>query len=252
LILCGLGWSTEVDGTPHLIERLQESFIAASPCTCVPACAPTSSYRIECEPGGETFRLEAIDDQRRGTWESIVEGFFDLAERDFAMNSSMAVVHAGLVAIDGKALVIPGRSRAGKSSLVVALAQCGAEYMSDEYAIFRGDGLVEGFRRPPRLRSDVQRQTVSLGRQQEMIPVGVVVATSYDPATTTGPHLGTAAEGLMALLDNAVMIRERPELVTRSLGRAVRDAEVLIGPRGEARILAEQLLGRARQDRPGA
>ena len=44
-------------------------------------------------------------------------------------------LHAGVVGWRGKAIVLPGRSGVGKSSLVAALLRAGAEYLSDEYAV---------------------------------------------------------------------------------------------------------------------
>ena len=44
-------------------------------------------------------------------------------------------VHAGVVAWQGRAIVIPGRSYSGKTSLVAALVRAGATYYSDEYAV---------------------------------------------------------------------------------------------------------------------
>lgn len=45
-------------------------------------------------------------------------------------------VHAGMVVVDGEALILPGLSRAGKSTLVLALLQQGAEFLSDELLVF--------------------------------------------------------------------------------------------------------------------
>ena len=44
-------------------------------------------------------------------------------------------IHAGVVAWKGKAIVIPGRSFAGKSTLVAEFVREGAIYYSDEYAV---------------------------------------------------------------------------------------------------------------------
>src|SRR5579884_708898 len=49
-------------------------------------------------------------------------------------------VHAGVVAHDGGAILIPAASRAGKSTLVAALLERGAHYLSDEYAVLDADG----------------------------------------------------------------------------------------------------------------
>lgn len=45
-------------------------------------------------------------------------------------------VHAGVVVVDGEALILPGLSRAGKSTLVLALLQQGAGFLSDELLVF--------------------------------------------------------------------------------------------------------------------
>ena len=44
-------------------------------------------------------------------------------------------VHAGAVGWHGKAIIIPGRSMSGKTSLVRELVRAGAIYYSDEYAV---------------------------------------------------------------------------------------------------------------------
>ena len=44
-------------------------------------------------------------------------------------------LHAGVVGWGGRALLLPGRSFAGKSTLVEALVRAGAIYYSDEYAV---------------------------------------------------------------------------------------------------------------------
>jgi hypothetical protein len=51
-------------------------------------------------------------------------------------------VHAGVVGVGERAIVLPGRSFAGKTTLVAALVRAGAEYWSDEYAVLDADGLV--------------------------------------------------------------------------------------------------------------
>src|SRR5262249_38532870 len=44
-------------------------------------------------------------------------------------------VHAGVVGWQGRAILIPGKSYSGKSTLVAALLRCGATYYSDEFAV---------------------------------------------------------------------------------------------------------------------
>ena len=55
--------------------------------------------------------------------------------------------HAGVVAHEGKALMVPARSMCGKSSLVKALLRAGAEYFSDEFAVLDTEGRVHPYPR---------------------------------------------------------------------------------------------------------
>jgi hypothetical protein len=51
-------------------------------------------------------------------------------------------VHAGVVSWRGQAIVMPGRSLTGKTTLLAALLEAGATYYSDEYAILDRQGWV--------------------------------------------------------------------------------------------------------------
>ena len=57
-----------------------------------------------------------------------------LAARDFLF------VHAGVVQWKGQAVVVPGRTETGKSSLIMALVDAGGNYFSDEYAVLDREG----------------------------------------------------------------------------------------------------------------
>jgi len=59
-------------------------------------------------------------------------------------------VHAGVVAWQGRAVLIPGRTLSGKSWLVRALVRAGAEYYSDEFAVLDARGRVHPYPLPPR------------------------------------------------------------------------------------------------------
>src|SRR5215470_1069109 len=63
-------------------------------------------------------------------------------------------VHAGVVGWNGQAIVIPGRSFSGKSSLVKALVKAGADYCSDEFAVLDERGRVHPYPTPLAIRQD--------------------------------------------------------------------------------------------------
>lgn len=55
------------------------------------------------------------------------------------------VLHAGAVARGGRAVVLPGSSNRGKSTLTTALVRAGYEYLTDEAAAIDSHGVVQSF-----------------------------------------------------------------------------------------------------------
>ncbi len=158
-------------------------------------------------------------------------------------------IHAGVVAHRGRALVMPGSSFAGKTTLVAALVRAGAVYYSDEFAVVDERGLVYPYAKPLSLRGDGEyRQTdhevESLGGSagEDGVPVGAVVVTSYEAGADWRPERLSAGEGALALLENAVPARERPREVMRAVSRATDGAVVIRSDRGEAEAMAPLLL----------
>jgi hypothetical protein len=96
-------------------------------------------------------------------------------------------VHAGAVAHGGKALIIPGNSFAGKTTLVAALVRLGATYYSDEFAVLDRDGLLHPYAKPLSLRREdqwqVDQDVESLGgvAGHEAVPLSLAALTYYEP-----------------------------------------------------------------------
>src|SRR5215467_11147446 len=72
-------------------------------------------------------------------------------------SQQMLFVHAGVVGWRGLAIVIPGRSHTGKSTLVAELVLRGAVYYSDEFAVLDDTGKVHPYRRTLVLRDERQQ-----------------------------------------------------------------------------------------------
>lgn len=158
-------------------------------------------------------------------------------------------VHAGVVGWHGQAIVLPGRSFAGKSTLVAALVKAGATYYSDEYAVFDLRGRAHPFRRPLSLRGapDERPRTYSaaeLGapRTGKPLPVGLVALTKYRSSARWRPRPLSPGRAVLALLSNTVPARRRPEVALQTLQRAVIGALVIESARGEAETVAESIL----------
>ena len=157
-------------------------------------------------------------------------------------------VHAGVVACRDRAIVIPGESYAGKTTLVAALVGAGAVYYSDEFAVVDDEGLVHPYPKPLSLRDDRGWQTdhhvQTLGgvAGERALPMGAVVVTSYRPDAEWRPRRGSPGEGALALMANTVPARERPAQAVRTLMRALEGAVVIESERGDAEEVAPLLL----------
>jgi hypothetical protein len=96
----------------------------------------------------------------------------------------LTFVHAGVVGWRGRAIVIPGRSRSGKTTLVAELLKAGALYLSDEFAVLDGRGRVHPFAKPLSIRGATGCDAHAQARRAEELggisatrplPVGLVV-----------------------------------------------------------------------------
>ena len=160
-------------------------------------------------------------------------------------------VHAGVVGWKGKAIVIPGRSYSGKSTLVAELVRAGATYYSDEYAVLDSRGRVHPFSKPLELREEGEfRQTkitaAELGGHSgtKPLPVGLVLMTQFKNGARWRPRKLTAGKGVLEMLFNTVSARRSPEKALATLQRVAAQAEVLKGVRGDARAVAPAVLER--------
>jgi hypothetical protein len=160
-------------------------------------------------------------------------------------------VHAGAVGCGGKAIIIPGRSFSGKSSLVAELVRCGATYYSDEYAVLDAQGRVHPYPQPLAMRTSAsakQRKSwagdIGGVTGTKPLPVGLVVVTRYEACERWRPEPLSAGQAILELLDDTVPARRKPEVVVAALRRAVTGAVAFKGARGEASETAELILDR--------
>jgi hypothetical protein len=160
-------------------------------------------------------------------------------------------VHAGVVGWRGRAIVIPGRSRSGKTTLVAEHVKAGADYYSDEFAVLDARGRVFPFPKPLSIRGPggcdlhARRRTAEdLGGVSGRRPlkVGLVVLAHHRPGSTWRPSRLSAGRAVLELLAHTVPARLRPEASLEALEHVVESALVLRGKRGEAEETAGQLL----------
>jgi hypothetical protein len=158
-------------------------------------------------------------------------------------------VHAGVVALRGKAIVIPGRSFSGKTSLVAALVKAGATYYSDEYAVLDEHGRVHHYARPLSIRQKGlngkprKYKVEALGGKagNKPLQVGMVVVSKYKPGAQWRPRGLSAGEGALELMANTVSARRQPKAMLEAIHKVVSLAPVLKSERGDASQVVEYL-----------
>jgi hypothetical protein len=158
-------------------------------------------------------------------------------------------VHAGVVSWRGRAIVLPGPSHAGKTSLVAALVRAGATYYSDEYAVFDSSGRVHPYPRLMSIRGQEGERPRRCppealgGRAGVMpLPVGLVIITSYQPGARWRPEPLSPGRAALALLSNTVPARARPAAALATLQQVVARSAAQKGRRGEAEQTATAIL----------
>jgi hypothetical protein len=145
---------------------------------------------------------------------------------------------------------MPGRSFAGKTSLVAALIARGASYFSDEYAVLDPDGRVHPYPKPLSFRnSDLRIDTTETSADElgavsaeASARIALVAVTSYRPEADWQPTPGGVADAALALFEYAVLARSEPQRVMGAVASAAADARLLEGDRGEAGETAVALL----------
>ncbi len=160
-------------------------------------------------------------------------------------------LHAGVVGWRGRAIVIPGRSFTGKTSLVAAMVRAGGTYYSDEYAVLDARGRVHPYPRQLSIREPEGNRPrrcppEALGGRagSRPLPVGLVVVTSYRPGARWRPRVLSAGRAALALLDNTVPALRKPAAVLDTLQQVVCHALTLKGVRGEAEEMVQALFRR--------
>lgn len=159
-------------------------------------------------------------------------------------------VHAGVVAVDDRAVVLPGRTHTGKTTLVSALVRAGATYYSDEFAVVGGDGRVLPYAKPLSIRRAdrpdraAETPAAALGGRTGTapVPITMILLTAYRPGGALAVEPLSGGEALLGLLSNAIPARTRPEQTMATLGAAVRPARGWRGDRGDADAAALRIL----------
>ncbi len=209
---------------------------------------PTMSYRDTST--NACPRFERDDPLRPDDLSFVGRSVVDLVDDlhlSIALHATHHVfVHAGVVAWNGNAIIIPGRSRTGKSTLVHALVQAGATYLSDEYALATPQGTIAPYPRPIQLRNTTGRRLVdadSIGTTADSThPPGLVVFTRFVADATFEPIAVAPASAALDLFDNTVIAEVDPASATAAVAQIARVATTIRSNRPNAAAVASQIL----------
>ncbi len=185
-----------------------------------------------------------------------IESEIRLTIAEFAVSN--VFIHAGVVAWKNKAIIIPGSSFTGKTSLIAELIKKGALYYSDEYAVLGENGFVHPFPKMLSLRGiiddfqQVDYSANSLGAETgvDPIPVGLILFTEYDSSLEYSQNdldgfpvdIMSKGQALLEIIQHTIPIRNKPAPVLQVLKKMVNCAIAAKCKRGEVKIFADLLL----------
>ncbi len=183
-----------------------------------------------------------------------VEELFQALENELQLHvaewaQKRVFVHSGVVGWKGRALLIPGRSMSGKSTLVAELVRAGASYYSDEFAVLDGHGRVHPYPRLLALRQPngerarrVSATELGGSTGTAPLPVGLVAVARYRPGAAWKPRPITQGAGVLELLDHSIPAMRAPETVLNTLKCVVQKTRTVKNTRGEDQETARALL----------
>ncbi len=241
------GRSIGIGGPDPVLERARERL------------PPT--YRLTAAPPERTW---TVDHRRRNGWAvrvddlglsehedepAATEALLSDLELWVAEHARRAVfIHAGCVVAGERAIVVPGYSLSGKTTLTAALVRAGAAYYSDEFAVLDHRGNVRPYPRPlsMRVRANITERipAAELGGRvgRGPAPVGLIAALEYDADAGFAVEREMGSRAALQLVPHAIPALSRPRATLLAIQRASSTAIAVRGKRGDADDAASALL----------
>lgn len=185
----------------------------------------------------ESFMLEQFERRVR------------LTVAEFAVGK--VFLHAGVVGWNERAIVFPGDSFHGKTTLVAELVKKGAVYYSDEYAVLGEDGMVYPFPKMLSMRGiiddfrqiDIPVEKFGGIAGNKPIPIGMMLFTRFQAKARWQPRNLSHGQAMMEVITHTLPIRNKPEFTLKVLNNAINRAIITKTKRGDAARTAELIIG---------
>jgi hypothetical protein len=208
---------------------------------------------VEARRGGDGVRVEILIDEILADVVPSPLAAVPVVQRALdevlvRRQAEVTVIHSGVVARDGRAILLPAPTGAGKSTLVAELVRQGAQYFSDEYALIDAAGRVHPYPRALLLRDPPGRDRPVLARDlggsvaREPARAGLILGLGYAPEATLTFHTLSQSEGVLLLLRNTPQVLADRPWILAPLECAVAQADCYTGYRGEASEAAAAIL----------
>jgi hypothetical protein len=217
---------------------------------------PPDATPCEGQPGDPQFSLEIGEDGRYSVAlngrvlnpPQSLEGALGGLRRELFFHSvdharDRLVVSAAAVAHEGRAILLPGPSMAGKTTLAVALVRAGAVYYADDWTLLDREGLVHPLPTLLYIKNKEKVSAESLGgiTGDRPIKVGLIANIRFRVGAHWDPRELTNAEGMMLLLQNVYGMDE-PGFAMEAARQAAAEAVVIDSERDDASEAASRLL----------
>lgn len=165
-----------------------------------------------------------------------------------------AFLRAGAVAWKGRALLLVGEEPLERSTLVLALVESGAEFLSDRFALLTRSGRVEAYPAPLQFKRGgnfTRIPACELGwrPRKRSLPVGLVISCAYAPRGPLRPRRLLGGKALMELAPHMVSTVHNPRLTLPALCE-LSQVPVYRTRRGEAGEVAPRILQLLRSGQP--
>ena len=251
--LAAYGVSFAIRGeTEFLLHRMVSQVPPFS--TLAPALEGQRIYSIAADDGASapSYSLTADDELicQQADLETVLdrlEGHVQLHVAE--MSPDRVFLHSGVVAWEGSAILLPGRTFSGKSTLVAELVRQGAGYYSDEYAVLDLSGQVHAYPRPISLRHVGDHGAVRERVEQAAppgghpaLPVRAVFLCRFRAGSVWNPSRLPPGEAALALASHVVSARRAPGRMLACLSQVVTRAPVFVAERGDAADAAGHIL----------
>lgn len=212
-----------------------------------------TEHNFLVETFGKSYRLSknGVELGDGESEENLLNYFFGrmrLTIAEFAVGK--VFLHAGVVGWKGKAIIIPGNSFSGKTTLVAELIKNGASYYSDEYAVLDENGLNFPFPKTLSMRGVIDEyKQVEIPAEDfggkigsTPLPVGMIFLAKYEKDAKWNPKLLSAGNAMLEILPHTIPIRFNTKFSLQVLNNIVNRAIIAKSKRGDATKVVNLLL----------